>query len=47
VNTTEWEYNPFVSPDGKTLYFGRSREFYQIPIQAIGMKGLKPSRLRS
>ncbi len=47
VNTTEWEYNPCVSPDGKTLYFGRSRQFYEIPIQSIGLKELKPSRFRS
>jgi Tol biopolymer transport system component len=44
VNTTEWEYNPCVSPDGKTLYFGRSRQFYGIRIDAIRLKALKPSR---
>lgn len=44
VNTTEWEYNPCVSPDGKTLYFGRNRQFYEIPLTAIGLKSLKPSR---
>jgi Tol biopolymer transport system component len=47
VNTTEWEYNPCVAPDGKTLYFGRSRQFYEIPIESIGLKDLKPSRFRS
>jgi Tol biopolymer transport system component len=47
VNTTEWEYNPCVSPDGKTLYFGRSRQFYAVPIDAIGLKALKPSRFTS
>jgi Tol biopolymer transport system component len=47
VNTTEWEYNPCVSPDGKTLYFGRSRQIYEIPIESIGVKELKPSRFKS
>jgi Tol biopolymer transport system component len=47
VNTTEWEYSPCVSPDGKRLYFGRSRQFYQIPIESIGLKELKPSRFTS
>ena len=47
VNTTEWEYNPCVSPDGKTLYFGRSKQFYEIPIESIGLKELKPSRFKS
>lgn len=46
VNTTEWEYNPCVSPDGTALYFGRSRQFYVIPVAAIGLKGLKPARFR-
>jgi hypothetical protein len=47
VNTTEWEYNPCVSRDGKTLYFGRSRQFYEVPIESLGVKGLKPSRFTS
>jgi hypothetical protein len=47
VNTTEWEYNPCVSPDGKTLYFGRNKQFYEIPIESLGLKDLKPSHLKS
>lgn len=47
VNTTEWEYNPSVSPDGEVLYFGRSRQFYEIPIESIGLKQLKASRFTS
>jgi len=46
ANTTEWEYNPVVSPGGKTLYFGRSRQIYEISVEAIGLKELKPSRFR-
>jgi Tol biopolymer transport system component len=47
VNTTEWEYNPGVSPNGETLYFGRSRQFYEIPVKSVGLKTLKPSRFTS
>lgn len=46
VNTTEWEYNPSVSPDGKTLYFGRSRQFYEIPVSEVGLKALTPANLK-
>ena len=46
INTTEWEYNPCASPDGKNLYFGRNRQFYEIPVSALGVKELTSKSLR-
>ena len=39
VNTSEWEYNPVISPDGKTLYFGRNRNIYWLPVSALRIAG--------
>lgn len=38
VNTVDSEYNPVVSPDGKHLYFGRTRNIYVIELQSLGLK---------
>jgi hypothetical protein len=35
INTEAFEYNPSVSPDGHTLYFGRSGKVWQIPVDSI------------
>jgi Tol biopolymer transport system component len=38
VNTDAYEYNPSVSPDGHTLYFGRNRKIWSIPLRALDSK---------
>lgn len=35
VNSEEFEYNPSLSRDGKTLYFGRNGKIYQVPVSAL------------
>ncbi|HKQ52544.1 MAG TPA: hypothetical protein VJT74_09255 [Pyrinomonadaceae bacterium] len=40
VNTTEFEYNPVLSPDGKTLYFGRKGNIYWIAAKLLKVRGL-------
>ena len=35
VNTEKYEYNPSLSPDSKTLYFGRDRAIYSIPTSSV------------
>jgi len=35
VNTAEFEYNPSVSPDGKTFYFGRSGMILSVPLAEL------------
>jgi Tol biopolymer transport system component len=40
VNTTEWEYNPVLSPDGKVLYFGRKGNIYWARVAALKIPGL-------
>lgn len=35
VNTGEFEYNPSVSPDGKTFYFGRSGMVMTVPLTEL------------
>ncbi len=42
VNTQDWEYNPSVSPDGSTLYFGRSRNIWMIPMVELGLPKSPP-----
>jgi Tol biopolymer transport system component len=44
VNTAESEYNPSVSPDGKTLYFGRAGSIWAIPIARVGIAALTEER---
>jgi Tol biopolymer transport system component len=46
VNTKDWEYNPSVSPDGQTLYFGRNRQIYLLSIADLGSEILTPRRFR-
>ncbi len=40
VNTAASEYNPELSPDGKTLYFGKNGNFFRIPVRALNIGGL-------
>jgi Tol biopolymer transport system component len=35
VNSDKYEYNPSLSPDSKTLYFGRDRALYFIPVASV------------
>ena len=44
VNTPDFEYNPEVSPDRRTLYFGRGGKIYFVPIDALHRQGLNPHR---
>jgi Tol biopolymer transport system component len=46
VNTNDFEYNASVSPDGRTLYFGRNRGIYEVPVEALGLRELDPKRFR-
>jgi Tol biopolymer transport system component len=46
VNTGDFEYNASVSRDGRTLYFGRNRGIYEVPLEALGMKELSQKRFR-
>jgi Tol biopolymer transport system component len=44
VNTTEYEYTPLISPDGKTFYFSRGwGDVYQIDLAALNLNALKKS----
>jgi hypothetical protein len=45
VNTEEFEYNPSVSRDGYTLYFGRGGKTYLVPVEALHISGLPNRRL--
>jgi Tol biopolymer transport system component len=42
VNTAEYEYGPYVSADGRTLYFtshrGGQANIFEIPMRAVGMR---------
>jgi hypothetical protein len=44
VNTEDFEYNPSVSRDGRTLYFGRSGKIYSVPLAALRIPGLNRRR---
>ena len=44
VNTADFEYNPEVSRDGSTLYFGRGGKIYFIPLDALHVSGLTRDR---
>jgi hypothetical protein len=46
VNTAEFEYNPSVSRDGRTLYFGRKGRVYEIPLAALDAKVIAPSMFK-
>jgi Tol biopolymer transport system component len=41
VNTPESEYNPALSPDGRTLFFGRNRRIYFIDTQDLELGRIK------
>lgn len=44
VNTEDFEYNPEVSRDGSTLYFGRGGKIYFISLDALQVPGLEADR---
>jgi len=44
VNTADFEYNPEVSRDGSTLYFGRGGKIYFIALDALHVAGLERDR---
>jgi Tol biopolymer transport system component len=46
VNTDDFEYNPSVSRDGRTLYFGRGGKIYSVPLDALHIPGLNRRRFR-
>jgi Tol biopolymer transport system component len=46
VNTSDYEYNPSVSPDGNTLYFGRSRRVWSVPIADLDLNVLRADMFR-
>ena len=47
VNTAEFEYNPSVSPDGNTFYFGRGGNIYEVPLEELKSAGLTPEQFRN
>ncbi len=46
MNTDDFEYNPSVSRDGRTLYFGRGGKIYSVPLDALHIPGLNRRRFR-
>jgi Tol biopolymer transport system component len=44
VNTAASEYNPEVSRDGATFYFGRDGNIFAVPLEALGIAGLDRAR---
>jgi Tol biopolymer transport system component len=44
VNTADFEYNPSVSRDGKTLYFGRGGRIYEVEVEALHVPELNRRR---
>ena len=44
VNTEDFEYNPEVSRDGRTLYFGRGGKIYAVALDALHIPGLNRRR---
>jgi hypothetical protein len=46
VNTADFEYNPSVSRDGRTLYFGRKGRVYEIPLAALDAKVIAPAMFK-
>jgi hypothetical protein len=46
VNTGDSEYNPAVSPDGATLYFGRGGDIWTVPISELHVAWMSPARFR-
>jgi Tol biopolymer transport system component len=46
LNTSEYEYTPLVSPDGKYLFFSRGwGEIYQVEMSALNLDGLKQAAI--
>ena len=46
VNTASYEYNPSVSPDGATLYFGRDRRVWSLPIAQLDAHVIRAEMFR-
>ncbi|MEP6617786.1 MAG: hypothetical protein ABJE47_00665 [bacterium] len=46
VNTADSEYNPEVSPDGNSLYFGRNGAILVVPIAELDAKLISPAMFR-
>jgi len=46
VNTPESEYNPIVSRDGATLYFGRGGHILMVPLDQLHIKDLTKKRFK-
>ena len=44
VNTADFEYNPEVSRDRRTLYFGRGGKIYFVPLGSLHVQGLDAKR---
>lgn len=44
INTADWEYNPTVSRDGKTLYFGQARDINAVSLESLQVERLVASR---
>jgi len=44
VNTDDFEYNPSVSRDGRTFYFGRNGKIYFVALGALKVPGLTRRR---
>lgn len=39
INTADYEYTPFIAPDGRTFYFSRGwGEMYRIALSALGLE---------
>jgi hypothetical protein len=46
VNTAEYEYNPTISRDGKTLYFGRKGNIYWVAVETLKIPELTPGHFQ-
>lgn len=45
VNSADFEYNPSVSRDGRTLYFGRGGKIYFVPLSSLLIPGFNQPAL--
>jgi Tol biopolymer transport system component len=46
VNGADFDYNPSVSPDGSSFYFGRGRGLYVVPLTELDAKVITPAMFR-
>src|SRR6185503_13834269 len=46
VNSTGYDYNPSVSRDGNTLFFGRDRRIWSIPVAELNPAIIRPDMFR-